>query len=262
MSEQESVEQDEHAPSEAKRADMPGALRGQVWLTLQTHQAMQLLRGRNVRRDKPAIIGLVHFAERLRLIWQAAGNDDPWADWWLIRIHESIEASARYLGARQAELESLLARDPAMHVTVADSKRPTRVPLQFANPYAYRGARLLSQYDTIVCTVLTARRVGLLDSESSNQLIRNCGHKLRSSFTLVHDYHYTGVNRHLLDCGDAKGEAARAAMGEVPVEIVRGEQRPPLVPRKVNLLSDYAQHIKLHPSALTKTAADEQKRDP
>jgi hypothetical protein len=28
------------------------------------------------------------FADRLRVIWQAARNDDPYADWWLIKVHE------------------------------------------------------------------------------------------------------------------------------------------------------------------------------
>ncbi len=78
-------------PSSAPEA--LGPLRGQVWLTIQTHQAQQLVRGRNGTPDKPAIIGLVGFADRLRVIWQAARNDDPYADWWLIKVHEAIEAS-------------------------------------------------------------------------------------------------------------------------------------------------------------------------
>jgi len=225
-----------------KAADMPGALRGQAWLTLQTRQALRLVRGRKPIRGKPAILGLVQFAERLRLIWQAARDDDPWADWWLIRVHESVEASARYFEDRKTKLEDLLARDPAMDITVAGSERPSRVPLQFANPYAYRGARLLGQYDTLVCMVLTVRRVGLLDSEGSDQVIRSCGRKLRSTFTVVHEYRFTGVSRELLVRGDAKSDAARAAMGEVPDEIVDGELRAPITPRKLRFPTAYAQH--------------------
>lgn len=247
-----------------KAADMPGALRGQVWLTLQTRQALQLVRGRNASRDRPAIIGLVHFAERLRGIWQAVRNDDPWADWWLVRIHASIEAGARYLEDRKTELEALLARDPAMDVTVAGSERPSRVPLQFANPYAYRGARLLAQYDSLVCMVLTARRVGLLDSEASDQLIRSCGHKLRSTFTIAQGYRFTGASRASLERGDAKSGTAVAAMGEVPGEIVRREQRAPIVPRKVGYPTAFVEHGKLQPALLPAPpdATDAENDDP
>ena len=53
----------------------PGVLRGQVWLTIQTRQAQQLVRGRNGTAEKPAITGLVGFANQLRVIWQAARNE-------------------------------------------------------------------------------------------------------------------------------------------------------------------------------------------
>jgi hypothetical protein len=55
----------------------PGALHGQIWLTVQTNQAQQLIHGRAGTPDKPAIIGLIGFADRLRVIWQAARHDDP-----------------------------------------------------------------------------------------------------------------------------------------------------------------------------------------
>ncbi len=247
-----------------KAAEPPGALRGQVWLTLQTRQALQLVRGRNRTSTKPIVLGLVHFASQLRLIWQAARDDDPWADWWLVRVHESVEASARYFEDQKMELEALLVRDPAMDIAVAGSKRPSRISLQFANPYAYRGARLLARYDTLVCMVLTARRVGLLDSAENDQVIRSCGRKLRSIFTGVHEYRFTGVSRELLVRGDAKSEKARAAMGEVPDEIVRSELRAPITPRKLRFPTAYAQHgtLQAAPSPATADAAHAGNDDP
>ena len=59
-----------------RRPDKPGALQGQVWLTLQTSQAQLLVHGRDGTIDKATIIGLVGFADRLRVIWQAARGDD------------------------------------------------------------------------------------------------------------------------------------------------------------------------------------------
>ena len=67
-----------------------GALQGEVWLTVQTYQAQSLVRGRRRSEDKPAIIGLVGFADRLKTVWQAARQNDPYADWWLIKIEEAI----------------------------------------------------------------------------------------------------------------------------------------------------------------------------
>ena len=55
----------EHHQEDASVDAAPGALRGQVWLTVQTRQAQRLIRGRNGNANKPAIIGLVGFADRL-----------------------------------------------------------------------------------------------------------------------------------------------------------------------------------------------------
>ncbi|MCB1764281.1 MAG: DUF1845 family protein, partial [Gammaproteobacteria bacterium] len=75
-------------PGAVKETTTPGVLRGAVWLRLQTRQAERLIHGRSGNEGKPAIIGLAGFADRLKPIWQAAQDDDPYADWWLIRIHE------------------------------------------------------------------------------------------------------------------------------------------------------------------------------
>ena len=95
-----------------------GALRGQAWLTVQTRQAQRLIRGRNGSEEKPAIVGLVGFADRLRLIWQAARNDDPYADWWLIRIHEAIEQARELVSRSQSQIDEKLAQSPAIEVRV------------------------------------------------------------------------------------------------------------------------------------------------
>ncbi len=233
----------------SKMPEKPGALRGQVWLTIQTSQAQQLIRGRNGTPDKPTIIGLVGFADRLRMIWQAARNDDPYADWWLIKVHKAIDSAGTYIRNQQADLNNQLDQMNAMEVTVAKSLRPHRVPLQFANPYAYRGAHLLSEYDRFVCTALTARYIGLLDSETCNGLLKVCARKIRSTFMIPHGYRFLGIDRESLRRGGEKSNDARQAMGEVPDNVLSGERHAPLVPRKVKFPTGFAGHVDLNPES-------------
>lgn len=227
----------------------PGALRGQVWLTLQTRQAQQLIRGRTGSVDKPAIIGLIGFANRLRLIWQAARSDDPYADWWLLKIHDAIEQARQIIRGQQAELDSRLGAMAAIEVNVAASLRPYRVPLQFANPYAYRGAQLLAAYDTLVCTVLTARHIGLLEQEAAAGLLNRCTRTLRGIFAIPQGYRFLGIDREALRAGTGKSASARALMGEVPQEVLSGERRALLVTRTVNFPSGFARNVDLRPTS-------------
>ena len=228
---------------------MPGALHGQVWLTIQTIPAQQLIRGREGSPDKPAIIGLIGFADRMRLIWQAARNDDPYADWWLIKVHEAIERNVDYVRHWQREMHNLLEQMTAMDITVAESSRPTRIPLQFANPYAYQAALLLSEYDALVRTVLTVHHVGLLESEGRNGLIKSCARKIRALFLIPQSYRFLKIDRESVRQQTGRSHEARQIMGELPDAILGGERQAPLVPRKVKFPSGFAGNVGLPPKS-------------
>ncbi len=210
----------------------PGALRGHAWLTVQTRQAQQLIRGRDGSLDKPAIIGLIGFADRLRVIWQAARDDDPYADWWLIKVHEALEQARKSVNQYQEDLATLKAKMQAMEVTVAESLRPYRIRLQFANPYAYQGAQLIAEYDTLVRTVLTYRHIGQLDDESAKVIINLCARKIRGTFVVPQGYRLLGIDRLCLQRSSGKDPRAFSQMGELPEEVLSGEHRAPIVPRK------------------------------
>jgi integrating conjugative element protein (TIGR03761 family) len=239
-------------PPRAERSnpsDKPGALHGQVWLTVQTNQAQQLIHGRDGTSHKPTIIGLVGFANRLRVIWQAARSDDPYAHWWLIKVHEAIEMAGITIGRQQARLVKQLEQMMAMEVSVAASQRPYRVQLQFANPYAYRGAQLLAAFDTLVCTAFTARHLGLLDGEACGHVHRACAHQLRALFMLPQRYRFLKLDRASVRLQTGRSHEARKIMGEIPDDVLSGKRQAPLVPRKVKFPAGVAGHRDVHPGS-------------
>jgi len=242
-------------PEEASVDVGPGALRGQVWLTVQTRQAQRLIRGRNGNADKPAIIGLVGFADRLRVIWQAARNDDPYADWWLVKVHEALERVRHLVKNEQAALDTQLEQLTALEVAVAESMKPYRIALQFANPYAYRGAQLIAEYDRFVRTLLTAQHVGVLTGAAMEGLLNASARKIRGAFAVPQGYHFLNVDRAALQQGAASASHARRLMGEVPEDVLRGRHQAPLAPRKVKFPEVAAKHIHLKPLDAAQEAA-------
>ena len=98
---------------------MPGSLRSEVMLTLETRQAQRLVTGRARRADRPAIIGLIGFAGLVQAIWQAAKADDPYADWWLIQIDEALTAVETVLLIAQQDVDAQLQAIPALRVIAA-----------------------------------------------------------------------------------------------------------------------------------------------
>lgn len=233
----------------SSQPEKPGVLRGQVWLTVQTSQAQQLIHGRAGTADKPAIIGLVGFADRLRVLWLAARRDDPYADWWLIKVHEAIDSNETFSRDRQVELDRHLEQMTGIEVNVAASQYPYRVQLQFANPYAYRAAQLVASYDRLVCTAMTARHIGLLDGAATAQVQQACARKLRALFMIPQGYRLLKIDREAVRMQTGRSNEARQLMGEVPAAILSGERQVPLVPRKVKFPPAIIGRVGVHPTS-------------
>ncbi len=239
----------------------PGALRGEIGLTLQTHQALILVQGRAPIADKPAIIGLLGFADRLRVIWGASRNDDPYADWWLIQVHEALQVIDDAIHERQVRVTQQLEQIRGMFVTVASSGEPSRIRLQFVNPYAYRAARSLARFDNLVCSVATATHIGFLDTDTRHQILQACGRKLRSLFILPQRYRLLGLTREIVRSKEGRSHEARLARGELPASILSGEQQSLLTPRKINFPSSQIESTRSSSELLSQQDKDDKKNE-
>ena len=207
-----------------------GALQGEVWLTVQTYQAQSLIRGRRSSEGKSAIVGLIGFADRLKGLWQAVRFDDPYADWWLIKVEEAIAASRSQLQQVQEQLEALPALHNGIEFGIAKSSQPQRVSLQFANPYAFRAAQMLAEFDQMQCAVMTFRHLGVDLPATLEEQVNASGRWVRRVFAVPQGYHSLGVCRDDLRQHTARAEKARDQMGELPQEILSGERLPSLRP--------------------------------
>ena len=212
------------------RDDQPGALRGGVTLTLQTRQAHRLVKGRAATAETPAIIGLLGFASLLRPIWHGARADDPYADWWLIKVHQTLELAHQGLDTACERLTQRTRDNDAIAVDGAMSTKPIRVALQFSNPYAFRGARVVARYDDLARMALTARHVGLMTGRDAEELLHHGGRLARRAFLGPVGYRLTGVTRADVTWQNETALRAREAMGEVPADVQSRASRAPYAP--------------------------------
>ena len=202
-------------------------------ICMRTRQAQRMVKGRPGTAAKPAIMGLIGFANRLRVIWQGARADDPYADWWLVKIHDALDVADQVVQASLDAVQTRLTGIEAISATPGASVRPIRTPLRFSNPYAYRGAQLVAEYDRLVCTALTARHIGLLEGQACVHIQRACARKLRALFLIPQSYRLLKIDRETVRTAMGRSAEARQRMGELPADILSGERQAPLVPRKM-----------------------------
>jgi len=205
-------------------------LRSETSLILQTNHSQRLVQGRGGEDGKQRIVGLVQFAAMSRSVWNGALADDPYAHWWLVRMHEAIEESAAELLTLHDHVNVLLQAIPGLTVSVAQSVEPVRLPLTFTNPFGFRGAYLLARFDELVRLILTARHVALADRETSMRLLADGGRHVRRAYNSVLRYRFLGINGDDVRLITARGKEAEALMGPLPAAVLDGSLRAPHAP--------------------------------
>ena len=210
-------------------------LRSDGRLRLMTAPAQRLVRGRHLKSgdDKvvPPIVGLLHFASLLRMIWLGARQDDPYADLWLLRIHQALQDGGQELIDMHSALDELFKRIPeGVEVRIAEAATPMEIPLRFATPYAFSAAYFLCSYDDYMRKALTARHVGILSWSAAGAAQGRAGRLVRRTFLSATGYRFTGVTRADIASGSARAGFAARQMGMVPKSVLDGTERAPHAP--------------------------------
>lgn len=213
--------------SSQSSASEPGRLTNSVRMTIQTRVAQRLIHGRrsDPTREIPAIAGLYRYAAMTRLLWFASLSDDPYADWWLLRIEQEVNSVREQLHDMRSDIGDLLNGAPSMDVSLAHSSEPASVELTFATPYAYQGAYLLADLDIFVLAAMTARFVGLLDRNTFEKRLADSGRGVRRLFATVQGYRHLTVTRNDVRQQTPKGRYAIELMGPLPEAVLNRSLR-------------------------------------
>jgi integrating conjugative element protein (TIGR03761 family) len=155
-------------------------------MTLHTQDAFRMFTGRaaDPQTNAPAIPGGRRFAAVLKSIWYLSANDNPYADWILIRAHQALvtlrEQMAREAVECEAEFEFL--RRKGLSLSVLSSRSPATVALGFRSPYGYATAEAIVEFDRHVRMVKTLVLKDRLSDHEGRVAIREIGRGLRALF--------------------------------------------------------------------------------
>lgn len=209
-----------------------GALRSDMALTLHTHHAARVWHGRAASEGKPAIIGLNGFISIMNRMKQGAEQDDPWSDWWMLRIEEKLDETRETLRLLREQTDQALSALPAT-LSMGENLNihPVRLPLYINAQLGFMAVYLLAEFDELARRLILAHHTALLDRSTLERWLNEGAHALRSLFSLAQQYRYSGVRREDIAARNAAARAAEERFGALPpVEILRGEKRSRFAP--------------------------------
>ena len=162
---------------------------------------------------------------------EASEQDDPYSDWWMLRIEEKLEQTRSRLQLLRQQVDEALARVPAaLSLGENLNLQPVKLPLFINAQLGFMAVYLLAEYDEVVRKLILAHHTALIDRHTLDIWLEEGAHLLRSLFTAAQQYQYSGTVR---DDFAAQNAAARAALekyGPLPQDVLEGSRRSRFAP--------------------------------
>jgi integrating conjugative element protein (TIGR03761 family) len=176
----------------------------------------------------------------LRTIWYLSGNDNPYADYSLIRTVERMDEMRKRLqetvDSMHTEIDKL--KRHGLNFSILKNSTPLKVDLGFKSPYGYSVVILISEFDYFVRLLKTMIRKSLMTDTQGRAKLHEMRHGIRSIFEEV-VYYARYLNRDemrtlsrsdFLPTADADGKkrvlAATKLFGTLPRDIFTGVRAP------------------------------------
>lgn len=209
-----------------------GALRSSIKLTLHTYHALRLWHGRKAAENIVPIIGLNSYLLLTNQMIRGAAQDDPYSDFWMLRIERKIDDVKSRLAALKEQIDGVFeAVSHGLSLGENLNLEPASLAVFASSPLGFLGIYLLADYDDIARKILLARHVALIDNPLAIRwLDEESAHHLRSLFTLVQRYRYAGITRDDYVANNAPARVAKEKYGELPQEIVEATLRSRYAP--------------------------------
>lgn len=212
-----------------KKRERPGSLQGSISFAIHTHDAQLLFSGYT---SSPAI-GLLQFSSQMATIWDAASNDDPYADWYLLKIYEEILKLRNELAVMTYNQQQKISQTydtGTLNLMPFPSQEPLIETLWFRTQYGYLAASLIADFDLLMRTVLTAYRVGVLLEQSHVEIKNEWINKISALFQLAFKWQATAVTRADIYADNDLAKATKELLGDIPAKILNKSLRAEFAP--------------------------------
>lgn len=213
-----------------------GSLRSAISLTLHTHHASRIWHGRPAAEGRPGIIGLNGYISVMGKMKRGAEQDDPYSDWWMLRIEDKLDETKRCLQTLREQVEQALASvPPALSLGENLNLQPVKLPLFVNAQLGFAAIYLLADYDDLARKLMLAHHTALIDRSTLERWLNDGAHAMRSLFSLAQEYCFSGATRADFAENNAAAQAAVQKLGQLPQEVLEGTRRsrfaPPIVRR-------------------------------
>ncbi|MEO8963797.1 MAG: PFL_4669 family integrating conjugative element protein [Gammaproteobacteria bacterium] len=167
-------------------------------------------------------IGLLQFAKSMAVLWKEVRNDDPYAEWYLMKTYQALFDTRAWLNTLEKQVTPHFTNAHGIEINTCLSTCPMRYPLRFATPFGFMGAALIADADHMVRQMLTLERIGV-SLNSDDISIKKIVQSVQDIFYIARQWQYTGITRQDILENNQKSQEVVKLLGVVPPAILNKE---------------------------------------
>lgn len=150
-------------------------------LNIRSTHAEQIIAGRESASVGPEkrpykILGLEAFDQVVSMIFNAARNDDPYADWCLLNLEQHTEKTEQLLNESLNAANKLIEKKLSglsSKISFKPSSLPSRnIDVNLNTPFGYQLAYLILSFDELVVTLEGQKQKGLISATEAHNCKR------------------------------------------------------------------------------------------
>jgi integrating conjugative element protein (TIGR03761 family) len=219
----------------------PGRLGKATEMALHTFQSQRLFTGRKRADGVKGIPGFMTFASACFRVWLLTANNNPFADYLLIRITDEMIQIRSEIEKQVKKFKTVLDErsKKGLSHSIAESDKPLVIGgISFGSPYGYQACELLTDFDYFVRVISTLEDVGQIKTDESRVQKEAMQHRLRGFIyqnvrmaDILTSEKLSQLSRddfslEATDEGKIRAALASKLIGELPQEILSGKRRP------------------------------------
>ncbi len=178
----------------------------------------------------PNQVGLLHFAKLTHVLWLAAKNDDPYAEWRLMELYEHMARVQQELKKLEERCQQRLSQLRGLQVNVYSNPRPFRLKLRFGSPFGFMASYVIADLDYVERQFYTLNRLGIV--LEGQKTLTDCLEKMQEILCKPLQWPNTGVTRQDIHAKNGKAQQVMAEFGEVPKAILNKTLKFAFLPKK------------------------------
>jgi integrating conjugative element protein (TIGR03761 family) len=184
---------------------------------------------------RPGNIGLIQFSASVAKIYFACKEDDPYAEWYLLKIYNALFEAIDQIKKMEKQLSPYFLNQRGIKLHYLEKTKLWNEELHLATQFSHMGAELLTDVDHLLRQIITLQRAGVAQGENAIT-VRMPIKIMQDAFSVPMGWKRTHVTREDIRADNKKAKDARAVFdGDLPEAVLKKEIEFSFLPRVKNI---------------------------